>query len=588
MSKFTDFLKLFKWDTKSAADLEEDYDIDTAVNPNWDKIDENAIIVNERLNKLENNGIVSNKYARALPGQVRDASFAQIYADSPVVDGLEIKGKELTQKTRDDKNKFTTTFIQNGTTRIKSGILNVDASEQYVFSAVSTLGHPLQFAVSYFTAENTLISSSAYYNNGSSFTTPANTSKLQFQVRDFENSGVNNTINVAEVIEPQLELGTTKTAYQEPGASPSIEHPSEIENLENNIKVNITGKNFIGYKENGTITKYGLTINYNNGIFTINGTANRDSYLNLTDVLSLNIYSEEKGVTPRKLYKNKYNLGYKYISGTKSISNTNLAILDKIESPVNKFYLNGCHLEDKNLVINITESLDYYMYLWIKSGTVLTDFKFAIQLEVGENTTEMELYKNKNYTIMLPENKFLGEFKGCRNYIKNNKLYNNLKILTLTGEENWVFSSPGYNLAKVGISNINAPYNSTNIMCNYFKVNTGTTAVGEMRVGTNYLVFNYDDGAGGVEAWKSFLQEKYNAGDPVIILYVTNTEEEEELPTATQTILNSIELYEDINNISVDGGTINFKYNKSLARAIEELYILAGATQESEVSANEQ
>lgn len=588
MSKFTDFLKLFKWDTKSAADLEEDYDIDTAVNPNWDKIDENAIIVNERLNKLENNGIVSNKYARALPGQVRDASFAQIYADSPVIENLEIKGTEITQKTRDNKNKFTTTFIQNGTTRIKSGILNVDASTQYTFKAKSTLGHALQFAISYFTAENTLISSSAYYNNGSNFTTPANTSKLQFQVRDFENSGVNNDINVSEVIEPQLELGNTATAYQEPGVMPSIEHPSTIENLANSIKVDITGKNFIGYKENGTITKYGLTINYNNGIFTINGTANRDSYLNLTDVLSLNIYSEEKGVTPRKLYKNKYNLGYKYISGTKSISNTNLAILDKVESPVNKFYLNGCHLEDKNLVINITESLDYYMYLWIKSGTVLTDFKFAIQLEVGENTTEMELYKNKNYTIMLPENKFLGEFKGCRNYIKNNKLYNNLKILTLTGEENWVFSSPGYNLAKVGISNINAPYNSTNIMCNYFKVNTGTTAVGEMRVGTNYLVFNYDDGAGGVEAWKSFLQEKYNAGDPVIILYVTNTEEEEELPTATQTILNSIELYEDINNISVDGGTINFKYNKSLARAIEELYILAGATQESEVYANEQ
>lgn len=232
------------------------------------------------------------------------------------------------------------------------------------------------------------------------------------------------------------------------------------------------------------------------------------------------------------------------------------------------------------------------MYLWIKNGTVFTNFKFAIQLEVGENVTEIEPYKDKVFNVTLPENCFLGEFKGYKNYIKNNKLYNNLKIITLTGQENWGYSAPAYNLAKTDVPNINAPYNSLNLMCNYFKVNTGTTAVGEMRAGTNYLLFNYDNGVGGVDGWKSFLQEKYNAGTPVVILYLTNTEEEVELPAETQTLLNNFELYEDLNNIGVESGTISFKYNKSLAREFEKLYALIGAgtstsiVQESEVLSN--
>ena len=37
MSKFTEFLNLFKWD--SVEDAEEEFDIDKSLNDNWDKID---------------------------------------------------------------------------------------------------------------------------------------------------------------------------------------------------------------------------------------------------------------------------------------------------------------------------------------------------------------------------------------------------------------------------------------------------------------------------------------------------------------------------------------------------------------------
>ena len=49
MALITDFLNLFKWDTNDTEDLEEEFDIDTAMNNNWDSINENAKSVEEKL-----------------------------------------------------------------------------------------------------------------------------------------------------------------------------------------------------------------------------------------------------------------------------------------------------------------------------------------------------------------------------------------------------------------------------------------------------------------------------------------------------------------------------------------------------------
>jgi hypothetical protein len=53
MSKFTDFLNLFKWD--SIADAEEEFNIDKALNENWDKIDTKlkTYITNLQANKVD-------------------------------------------------------------------------------------------------------------------------------------------------------------------------------------------------------------------------------------------------------------------------------------------------------------------------------------------------------------------------------------------------------------------------------------------------------------------------------------------------------------------------------------------------------
>ena len=52
MSILTPFLQLFKWNTNSDVDLNSEFDIDTALNGNWDKEDNAVKRHEDRLEEL--------------------------------------------------------------------------------------------------------------------------------------------------------------------------------------------------------------------------------------------------------------------------------------------------------------------------------------------------------------------------------------------------------------------------------------------------------------------------------------------------------------------------------------------------------
>lgn len=458
MSKFTDFLKLFKWDTKSAADLEEDYDIDTAVNPNWDKIDENAIIVNERLNKLENNGIVSNKYARALPGKVQDTSFEHIYADSPVIENLEIKGNienvlPITTENWEVGSLTTGTGQPNATNaRLRTkNFIAIESLENYYCNIENT---DYKFVnVQYYNADMERITSQediSSMNNcqNKDITTPENTAFIKVVVR--RTDGAEMTLAEIENINPII-----------------------IKKIDE-ISVDITGKNFINSYLWESWSKAGLVFEiYTDGKIKINGTITGEVNRYISFTFPQYMLGKKVTFSVKGKFTGISNIGFKK-GGINILESAILRIPNKLKTTftITQEFIDNCNRLD----------------IYIPNGNTV-DAEFYIQLELGEIETEIKLYKNKKYTITLPESKFL-YIDSC---IK--------------------------------------------------KINNKWNLVGNETV---------------------------------------------ELPEATQIILNNIQLYEDINNIGVEDGTISFKYNKSLVRAIEELYILAGATQESEVSANEQ
>lgn len=446
MSKFTDFLKLFKWDTKSAADLEEDYDIDTAVNPNWDKIDENAIIVNERLNKLENNGIVSNKYARALPGKVQDTSFEHIYADSPFIENLEIKGNIkniLSTETEEwELGTLTTSTgqVNNSTTRLRTkDYIEVKPSTNYYCNIIN---QSYCFTnIHYFTADKIWINNQDNISsiNGVStkkITTPENTAYIKVVVR--RTDGAEMTLTEIGNIKPTI----TKMVSE-----------IKIKKCKGNI-----------FDKNNT--------NYINAYISSSSNTLVDNK-NFSDCVYIKCYPNTT-YTISKLVDKYFSVAY-----TKKIPEIGDTVYGLVVNNTGSSITITTGVEAKYLVVR---------YIATSNNThTREELLNSLQIEIGNKASEYKPYESVEYTITLPENKFL-YIDSC---IK--------------------------------------------------KINNKWNLVGNETV---------------------------------------------ELSEATQTLLNSIELYEDINNISIEDGTVSFKYNKSLARVIEDLYRLANTNNASTAQEN--
>ena len=125
------------------------------------------------------------------------------------------------------------------------------------------------------------------------------------------------------------------------------------------------------------------------------------------------------------------------------------------------------------------------------------------------------------------------------------------------------------------ISNANkAPY----ALCTHFKLaNDGGTynTIGNLfaiyTINTaGRIAFGSFTDISTVDEWKAKLKELYEAGTPVKVYYVAKTSKQEPLSEEVKQELDKFKLYDDLNNVFIDKGSLSFKYNKSLLRALKE------------------
>lgn len=121
MSLLTSFLKLFKWDTSDANDLEEEFDIDTSMNDNWDKLDE-AIedLDTNKVDKVDGKGLSTNDYTNEDKAKL---DSLENYDDTEITQEIEdIQAKDEAQDTEIDKQSD---LIQ----KLKDNSINVTTEE---------------------------------------------------------------------------------------------------------------------------------------------------------------------------------------------------------------------------------------------------------------------------------------------------------------------------------------------------------------------------------------------------------------------------------------------------------------------------
>ena len=76
--------------------------------------------------------------------------------------------------------------------------------------------------------------------------------------------------------------------------------------------------------------------------------------------------------------------------------------------------------------------------------------------------------------------------------------------------------------------------------------------------------------ASTVKEFKALLAQLYSSGNPLKVYLVRVSPTKNPLSEEVQTALSNLKLYQDLNNIAIDGGSMNFIYNKSLLRSLEE------------------
>ncbi len=143
MSLRTTFLKLFKWNTSDDEDLNSNFDIDSAMNDNWDNID-NAIsnLSGNKVDKVDGKQLSTEDYSTTEKNKLKNiASNAQVN----VLEGLTLDGKTINISNKKAEIKdIEVTNARKSTTKNKtfaSVTARIEELEEDVDGIETTRGH---------------------------------------------------------------------------------------------------------------------------------------------------------------------------------------------------------------------------------------------------------------------------------------------------------------------------------------------------------------------------------------------------------------------------------------------------------------
>ena len=549
--------------------------------------------INEASTSIEQERVISDsKYAKALKMQVTDVEQTQIYAENDEVEELKIKGVELTQSTREGYNLLSTENLQelneNGIVLTKeNGIININGQstatsfiDAYIVGSSSNYEEFLSagtYLISGITGEalspNFGILVVIKRLNGGITTILQNSENKVFNVNEGDTFRV--FIRIPQnlqlsnvVIKPMIVAGTEEKPYEEYGASPSLDYPSEVE-ITKEQKISIFRKNIL---DTPKLTKdeTNLAVSFepkSDGGIKIYGTANntwvsfRKQTLNVPIKQGTTIYSNYGKTEELMRDNNDIRPFFWFYDKDDKIMNANL-------------YGNDFKVLPKD-VYSIQFGIEHF-----NNGTTY-DEDMYIELEISDKQpTQFQKYEATNITIPLT-NSAIGQYADTID--RENSVQNKfIQELTLTGSESdWSredtsvgtrFFKPLQNSI---ISNANkAPY----ALCTHFKLaNDGGTynTIGNLFAiydGSTMrrIAFGSFTDISTVDEWKAKLKELYQAGTPVKIYYVSETIDKIPLSEEIKQELNKFKLYDNLNNVFIDKGSLSFKYNKSLSKELEE------------------
>ena len=382
----------------------------------------------------------------------------------------------------------------------------------------------------------------------------------------FPYSGENATLTVSNI---RLYEGTyTKENipdYEDYGASPSPEYPSEIENVEGNVDITVCNKNRLKlYKYNSSITVNGVTITINqDGTIKLNGTATAQSYIEVIEDLKNGIALSNTKQFELDTSK-KYMFSIKKKSGTFTSSNFLFALQPTLEGTTNiVIYLTG----QLNKLITNSDGI-YRGWLSFASGSIFNNFILAPQIEEGETETDYILNEQQTITFPLSEGQKLYD----KDYLASDGIHHKRKQIVLDGTENWntLEEQNTENTIYITTANFDNEMSKTedSILCNIatrgivWDTDEGDKVVNQ-KVYSALRFRMWKKDFEDINAWKTYLAGQKQAGTPVIVECELEEEEIEPYTEEQQEAYNQLQnakTYKTVTNVFTDNAEIEMEY----------------------------
>lgn len=361
-----------------------------------------------------------------------------------------------------------------------------------------------------------------------------------------------------------------KTAYEQYGVMPSLEFPSEIKAVKDNVNVVVCNKNLFKETSNNKKIKtaYGYLISGN--------------------------YMLKKGKKYAVSFDTNNNGGKVYLN-------------ENVLKFAGSTYDAAC--DSKRHTIIATATVDGYQNNrnLIKTGVATTDYYDVSNISVCEyvNDSSSDFVEHQEQTITMPVQQEM--LKGDYFDWVNEKEVHKWAKLIFDGTENWLQSGNVYPTFYISPDEIASKFGiPTNLkaLCNYFTQKSNIWGIDEIGFDTanlrqDHVDFRFCLGSNStittLEAWKNKLVEMYNSGNPLVLYFQIFTQDEldftDEQKVVAKKIKETLHTYKNITHIySTDetGPIMNVEYakdpntqNNNLQNQIDEIKQLISTTQTS-------
>ena len=328
--------------------------------------------------------------------------------------------------------------------------------------------------------------------------------------------------------------GTDDKEYEEYGETPSPEISSEIENVTEDIDITVCNKNLC-YE-----VKLGNTDNIE---FYFNPKAISKQF-SISFICNVNLNNNSLYYVVNKVQKTRI---------AQITSNANTKTIQEIT------------LTDE-VYNEIKNSSEAYFLLYKNNAGFTVPEEVMIE-NVSASGKYQEHKEEQTITFPLAEGQKL--YKG--DYLADDGIHHVRKQVVLNGTEDWIKLENNYYLT-INDKKTRFELTKEKMLCTHFKEAT-TSVTGEIKAGEFFegyyltgnrnVFFNYDNGAGGIDNWKSYLAQQKTAGTPVVVEYELETEKIEPYTPEQQTAYNKLQnaqSYYNVTNVFTDKALLEFKY----------------------------